>query len=801
LVIDPSGNGPFLLSAAAASKLFSLKLFGGVTLLEESGPVPGRAAQRHRLALLALLARAGARGLTREKLSGLLWPDTASERARQLLSDSVYRINAALGGDVILASGEDLRHNPERLSCDVVDFESALDRGERRAAVSLYSGAFLDGFSLPDNEAFDHWVDAERERLRRAYSGALEALANEAEETGDLVAARDWLRQLADHEPYSSRVTLRLIAVLELLGERGGALQVARAHEANLRQQLELEPGPELLAVINRLKTGPKVDEAGEVSVVDAETSSADAATSSPASAVADAAAVQTEEPLVLPGSAGVTARGNVGRNLVAAVVLLAALLGGGAVGWFAFTRETRAVRTPGSIAVLPFADHGDGGGNNQYFAAGLTEELINTLARMTNLSVAGRTSAFALQNTKLDVREIGRRLGVASVLEGSVRRGSGKLRIAVQLIDVRNGYERWSQTYDRPESDVLAVQEEIAHAIAQHLEGTLLSSQKASTSAPVVDSTSYDLYLLARYHWHRRGRRDLDIAVANLERAVQRSPRYARGWAGLADAYAISGFYDYLPPRLAFPRARQAAEKALQLDPKLAAAYATLGYIELYYNWNFSRSEEHFLHAIELDPSYSTAQQWYGNLLTAAGRFPEAVHAMRQAQLLDPLSLIATTAHGWTLYYERRYEDANRQLLRGIALDSTFQLAHLWRGGVLEALGDLDSAQASIQRGVDLSGGSAIYMTALARTYALRGYRAEAKQLLLALEKGEHGYAPPYELAKVRLALGEPELALDLLERALEERSHSIAFIRVDPQLDVIRQHTRFHRLLQRVN
>ena len=760
----------------------------------------GRAAQRHRLGLLALLARAGTRGLTREKLSGFLWPDTSSERARHQLSDSVYRINTALGGEVILAAGDDLRLNADRLSCDVVEFEGALERGDRQAAAVLYAGPFLDGFSLPDNEEFEHWVDAERERLRRAYSTALEALAHDAEASGDLVACCDWLRRLADHEPYSSRVALRLIAALELLGERASALQVARTHETTLREHLELEADPELRAAIQRLKATSRSVEAPDTpppaQPVIALTARDEAEASSiPASAFPALSSIEDSIPLRRGA-----ARSNLRRNLVAAFALFLALLGGGAVGWFAFARETRTLHAGASIAVLPFVDHGTGG-DNQYFAAGLTEELINTLARITNLSVAGRTSAFALQNSKLDVREIGRRLGVASVLEGSVRRGSGKLRIAVQLIDVRNGYERWSQTYDRPETDVLAVQEEIARAIAEHLEGTLLSAEKASSSTPVVDSTSYDLYLLARYHWHRRGRRDLEIAVANLERAVQRSPRYARGWAGLADAYAISGFYDYLPPRLAFPHARQAAEKALKLDPQLAAAYATLGYVELYYNWNFSRSEEHFLHAIELDPSYSTAQQWYGNLLTAAGRFPEATRAMRQAQLLDPLSLIATTAAGWTLYYERRYADANLQLLRGIALDSTFQLAYLWRGGALEALGQLDAAQASIQRGVQLSGGSAIYITALARIYALRGYRDEAIKLLNALEQGDHGYAPPYELAKVHLALQNQERALDLLELALDERAHSIAFVRVDPQLDVIREHPRFNRLLQRVN
>lgn len=750
----------------------------------------GRATQRHRLALLALLSRAGPRGLTREKLIGYLWPDLESDRARHLLSDSAYRINAALGGEAILAAGEDLRLNLDRVSCDVVDFEGTLERGDRRAAVGLYSGPFLDGFSLPDNEAFDQWVDAERERLRRAYSSALEALADEAERSGEPSAACEWLRTLAAHEPYSSRVALRLISVLESLGERAAALQFARVHETMLREQLDVEPDPELHAAIDRLKAAPRLAAAVNPDFTPGRTPG-----SGRESPEAETTAGQRIHNASAPARAPLSGRRKLAVRALGGLVLIAVA----AIAWHTFVRSPEPELPRGSIAVLPFADHGNGA-DNRYFAAGLTEELINTLSRLTNLQVAGRTSSFALENANLDVREVGRRLGVASVVEGSVRRSMGKVRIAVQLIDVRDGYQRWSDTYERAEIDVLAVQEEIARAIAQHLEGTLVPVDKRSAQA-AVDSASFDLYLSARYHWHRRGRDNLAIAVSNLERAVRRAPTYARAWAGLADAYAISGFYDYLPPRVAFPRAQEAAEQALRLDPQLAAAFASLGYVELYYHWNFARSEEHFRRAIRLDPSYSTAQQWYGNLLTAAGRFAEAEQAMRQARLLDPLSLIATSAAGWSLYYARRYQDANQQLLRAIEQDSTFQLAHLWRGAVLEALGQLEAAQASIETGVQLSGSSAIHVTALARIHALRSNQAVATKLLAALEKGDYGYAPPYEIAKVYLGLRDHERALDLLERALEERAHSMAFVLVDPQLDVIRMHPRFIRLLERVN
>jgi TolB-like protein/DNA-binding SARP family transcriptional activator/Tfp pilus assembly protein PilF len=726
-----------------------------------------------------LLVSARGAGASREKLIRFLWPDVDPDRARRLLSDSVYRINAALGGDAVAAAGDELRLNADRLTSDVGDFGAACERADWALAVGLYTGPFLDGFSLPGCDEFDHWVDGERERLRRAYAHALDTLAGQAEQAGDweLAAAR-W-RALAVHDPLSSRVALKLIDALAKTGERAAALQHARVHGIRLREELGIEAGPEILERIEELR-------------------SAGQQPSAPPSRSVEPLSTDSFAPGIGASPQAAAPRRTAGRSLrsirwVAATLLLLALA---ALG---ITRLQQNRTVPTSVAVLPFVDHSPRH-DRAYFTDGLTEELINTLSRVNDLRVAARTSSFALKDVKLDVREVGQRLGVNAVLEGSVREEDGRLRIAVQLVDARNGYEIWSKTYNRATSDLLVVQEEIARAIVDELKITLLPGEEAALASTPIDPESYNLFLKGRYHWHRRGPQDLQISVESLQEVVRRAPTFARGWAGLADAYAISGFYDYQAPRSAFPQARAAAERALQLDARLAAAFNTLGYVALYYEWDFQRAEDFFVRAIQLDSAYSMAHQWYGNLLTAAGRFSEAERAMRQAQVLDPLSLIASAAHGWSLYFARRYADANAQLLRTIALDSTFHLAHLWRGFVLEELGQRDSMQVSLERGARLARGSAIHVSALARGFALRGDRDQARRLLSALQNGKHGYAPAYELAKVYLGLDLPERAIDLLEQAVQDRAHSLAFVRVDPQLDALRMHPRFLRLVSRV-
>jgi TolB-like protein/DNA-binding winged helix-turn-helix (wHTH) protein/Tfp pilus assembly protein PilF len=492
-------------------------------------------------------------------------------------------------------------------------------------------------------------------------------------------------------------------------------------------------------------------------------------------------------------------------RHARAAVLAAAFVLAAIAGGLMLLPRQaTSPVAEPAparveTLAVLPFANASNDAAD-EYFSAGLTEELTDRLARSEHLRVVSRTSAFAVQDEDLDAREIGKLLGADALVEGSVRRDGDRLRISVHLVDAGNGYQLWTQTYDRRIEDVFAVQEDIALSVANTLLGRLLNAGEAEAlAAPETDPVAYDLYLKGRFYWHRRTADGLHASVRHFEEAVERAPDYAPAWVGLADAYAVLGFYDYLAPEDAFPRARETALRALELDPENASAYATLGYAALYYDWNLEEAEAHFRRSIALRPTYSKAHQWYGNLLTAAGRFPEAELEMRRAQQLDPLSLIANAALGWTWYHAGRHDEALAQYELTLGLDPEFELAYLWSGWALEALGRYDEAVEMVKESIERSGGSGISVASLARLHALRGERAEAERVLSELIASDR-YVPAYEIAKAWYALGDPVQAHAWMERALEQRSHSLVFLRVDPQLADVRENEAFILLARRV-
>ena len=768
-----------------------LQLFGGASVITPSGPLSGRAVQRRRLALLALLVGARDRGLTRDKLIAYLWPDSDAERARHLLSDSIYRINQALGGEALTVAGDVLRLDPERLPSDAWEFGDAIANGDWQRAVELYTAPFLDGFFLTGADEFERWAEAERDNCRRERARALEMLADEAEARGDQTAALRWWRALALDDPYSSRIALRLMAALESAGERAAAVQHARIHAVLLHEDLGVEADREVAAYAERLRAAGTARSAARAPT----SSSANGpipvdqppADEQPAGAVP---ALSASLPVPRPKRRQVV--------LVVAAALLAVVV----LVWVA-RRPGEARPPPGTtaVAVLPFEDL-SAAGDEEYFADGITEELIVKLSKLDGLRVVGRTSVFALKGQSADVREIGARLGVNAVLAGSVRKADDRLRITAQLMDATDGYQLWSDTYERQIADVFEIQDEISRAIVMRLRGRLAGIDSAWLATPSTeDPEAYNLYLKGRFAWHKRTEEGLRDAVSFFRQAVERAPAYARAHAGLGDAYAVLGFYDYLPPAEAFPRAAQAATTAVQLDATLAEAHATIAYVALYYDWNWQRSETEFRRTINLDPGYSTGRQWYANFLTAMGRFEEAEREMRAATELDPLSLIANAALGWVLYHAGAYERALDQLGRALDLNSDFELAYLWRGLTLEEMGRLDEAIVNLEHAVELSGGTGISRSALARAYALKGDTALARSMLRQLQdSGENHYVPSYEIGKVHEALGDRSNALLWLERAFRQRSHSMVFLAVDPQLKKLRDHPAFARLLREV-
>jgi len=785
-----------------------LKLFGGASIETPVGPLTGRAVQRHRLALLSLLTVRG--GMSRDKLIAWLWPDADTERARHLLSDAIYRINGALGGEAIMSVADEVRLDRQVLPSDIEAFLRAIDGRDTDRAAQLYAGPFLDGFFLPDAREFDQWVEAERARFAGLYARALESLAEAAELARELTGAVQWWRQLANHDPLNARIALRLMAALDAAGDRAAAIRHARVHAALLADDLGAVPDDKVMAYAEQLRHAkpvppPQVASPAPpphvaspappppASLANATPEGASvAATADFSGEAATTGAGAVAGATVVPGARQERSRRRRSRGLMA-------LLGtAGLIAlWFAAGRDLLPGRgetgAGASIAVLPFVDVSPDG-DNEYFSDGMTEELIGMLSRIEGLRVASRTSVFAHKGRDQDVRQIGQQLGVDHVLEGSVRKAGTRLRITANLVNATNGYQLWSDVYERELADIFAVQEEISRAIVSRLRVDLAD---ARLSEP-VDPAAYNLYLEGRYHWHRRTRESLHKAVVLFDSAVALAPNYVRAWIGLGDAHAVRGFYDYSPPREAFPAAERAAKAALALDPEHAEAHATLGYVSLYYHWNLTTAEEQFVRATTLDPSYSTGHQWYANLLTAAGRFDEAEREMRLAQEQDPLSLIANAALGWVLYHARDYDRAIAQCRSTLQLNPQFELAHLWMGWAYAELQQYDDAESAVRTALELSDSSALMVASLARVLALRGQRAEAAALLGRIQ-APAGYAPSYEIARVFTAMDNADKAFEWLDRAVSERSHSIVFLNVDPQLDALRHDAHFTRLVIR--
>jgi eukaryotic-like serine/threonine-protein kinase len=457
--------------------------------------------------------------------------------------------------------------------------------------------------------------------------------------------------------------------------------------------------------------------------------------------------------------------------------------------------------RTDRSVAVLPFASLSPDP-ENEYFADGMTDELINAFAKVKGLHVVSRTSVFAYKGKPEDARAIGARLQVRSVLEGSVRRSGRRLRVAAQLINVADGFLLWSDTFDREMEDIFAIQDEISRAIAGALEVKLFGPQQQVLVKPSTDNLeAYTLFLKGRHFWNRRTEQALWRGLDFFQEAIKLDRNYAQAYAGVADSYAILGFYSALPPNDAFPRAKAAAFQALASDPALAEAHPALAYVEMYHDWNWAAAEKEFRLAIELNPGYATAHQWYGNYLAVLGRFDESIAEFGKAVALDPLSPLKVAALGWGYYFARRFDEAVVQCRRALELDPGYVVALVWLGLVLQELGAHDEAITEFEEAVRLSGRNVACIGALGHARAVAGKTAEARESLRELmDLGARRYVSPYDIGMIHLGLGGPDRGLSWLERAYSDRDHQMVFLQVDPRLDAFRSSPGLGRLIDRM-
>jgi TolB-like protein/DNA-binding SARP family transcriptional activator len=469
--------------------MFRLKLFGAPVLERDGVPVTGRAAQRHRLALLALLAMAPGGRVGRDKLMATLWPESDAEQGRNLLKVASYVLRSALGDEALLSAGDELRLNGDVVRSDVAQFEEALEAGDHARAVATCEGPFMDGFFLQGAPEFEQWVARERERLARQLRRALEALAAAAESAHDWPAAESWWKTLAAQDPYDSRVALRLMQALDANGNRAGALQLASVHERLLQQEFGVAGAPDVSALAERLRHAPsrQIEHPRGTAPPDEPRV---AAPPPPAAAP-------------VPEPAWRTAVRATARRRAWAVAALLAVAAVVPVTWAALRPPAATER---SIVVLPFANL-SANADDEYFSDGLTEEIIGRLAGVPGLRVISRTSAMHYKGTRKPLPEIARELGVDHILEGSVRHDAGRARVSAQLIDARDDAHLWAEHYELDLDDRLRVQERIARKSFSDISIVLLtltllvtypfSLQQVDDPAPTVSRSGRPIDLL----------------------------------------------------------------------------------------------------------------------------------------------------------------------------------------------------------------------------------------------------------------------------------------------------------------
>jgi serine/threonine-protein kinase len=488
-------------------------------------------------------------------------------------------------------------------------------------------------------------------------------------------------------------------------------------------------------------------------------------------------------------------------RRIIPAAAFVALLVIGVAI-WKALPKKEAGPlpASKHSVAVLPFVDLSPDK-SSEHLADGISDALINALSRIRDLRVPGRTSTFSFKGQEQDLREIGKKLNVQTVLEGSVQVMGEKLRISAQLINAEDGFQLWSEKYDRKMEDVFAIQDDIARAIVNTLKVEILGEKQAPLVKQATGNLeAYNLYLQGRHFWNKRDKEDLLKSIEYFEKALVIDPRYALAYAGLADAYLILGRDLFLPPNEAYPKAREFAKKALEIDDKLGDAYSALAFVTLDYEWDFADAEREFKKAIEIHPGDANAHHFYAFLLSFQGRHEEAVKEVNLARDLDPLAPRTRANVGRILYFARRYEEALGELKKALDFDPNHAETYKYLGDVYRETGRYEESIANFAKAINLED-QPKYWIKLALTYARAGKIEASRKILNELkERSKKEYISLALLAAAYGALGEKDRAFDLLDKAYADRDSKINQLKTNPIFNPLRSDPRFAALLKKI-
>jgi TolB-like protein/DNA-binding SARP family transcriptional activator len=745
--------------------------------------------QPKRLALLVYLAIARPRGAhRRDTLLAMFWPELDESHARHALSQSLHFLRRCLGHDAIVGTPESVALNEQVVQCDVVALEAAIAAGDVESALALYQGDLLTGFHVADAPAFEQWAAVERARLQHAVLECAHARAEQELKRGGGSDAVRWAARALELAPTDERAIRRVMRARDAGGDRVGALRDYQEFASRVEHELEATPSPETQRLAASIKDR---NEAGQ-------TYSGDHARS-PQPVPQDASPA-----LLTPAVSTPVARAALSavpeRRRVRAVAALAIILASVGIASAAISySDTDPQR---SLVVLPFADMG-ATGTDEYLADGLTEDLTTIFSRISDLVVASRTSAFAYKKKDVDVREIGKFLGVASALEGSVRRQGDSVRITAQLIDATTGYHIWSEHFHRPLTDIFVVQEEIAVAVGQ----ALGLARVAASALPAITATNvaaYDAYLRGRHLLEVKTRPRTLGAIEQFQRAIAADSTYARAFAGLADAYVALA--DHYPPRDILPMAQAAAQRAYRLDSTRIETRLAVADLRFIHERDWDAADREFRAAIRMEPRSVLAHERYARFLGAARRFDEHIAStkraldLRREQKGDPVALAirehSTLAAAY--FAARRFDEALEEALAAAKLDPGSGAVNAVLGRIYIEAGRYGDAIAAL----DQAWPASQQLPALARlgyAYGRAGRQAEARRVLAQLRaRADTSYVPKDQIALVQLGLGDRDGAIASLWQAYEDHHWWLPWINQSPPFDVLRSDNRYRQLLR---
>jgi TolB-like protein/class 3 adenylate cyclase/Tfp pilus assembly protein PilF len=464
------------------------------------------------------------------------------------------------------------------------------------------------------------------------------------------------------------------------------------------------------------------------------------------------------------------------------------------------FTQKAAPGSNDQSIAVLPFVDMSPAK-DQEYFSDGMSEELLNLLSKIPALKVISRTSSFSFKGKNLDIRKIGENLGVENILEGSIRKSGNTIRITAQLIEVRNGTHLWSETYDREMKDVFVIQDEISKMIVDILKIELTGKHSKQVARGFTKNTeAYEDYLKGRYHWNMRTDEGIKKAIGYFEDAIKKDSNYAAAYSGLADTYLTLYDYELMSIDESTSKAKDAAQRALKINPMLAEAHNSLAHINLH-EWKWKSAEEGFQKAIELDPTYVLAHHWYALCLTAIGKSNEAVNEMKKARELDPLSTRINADLGMAYLVAGKYDEAIEQEKNTLELNPKASGAYWIRGMSYQQKKMFGEAIKDFKYALELSPGDPNYLAALGHVYASSGNISAARNIIDTLFV-ENKVQPvsPFFFALVYAGLNDKEKALEWLEKACEEKSGSVRYLKMEPRLQNLRNEPRYIAMMKKI-